>query len=121
MNNNKNLGLRSRTNSFGYAIRGLAQIFREEPNVKLHAIATVVAIAAGLIRHISKTEWIAIIIAIGLVWITETLNTCIERLCDFACNRQLHPEIKIIKDIAAGAVLLAAVVSVTIGIIVFFI
>lgn len=115
----KNSGFTSRKNSFYYAFNGLARIFREEPNAKLHALATVLAITAGYFRHIGKTDWLFIVAAIGLVWITEALNTCIEKLCDFACNNQWHPTIKIIKDISAGAVLLASIVSVVIAVIVF--
>jgi diacylglycerol kinase len=120
MNNNKTMGITSRKNSFVYAFSGLVRIFREEPNAKLHAIATLAAIAAGIALHITPMEWIAIVVAIALVWITEALNTCIEKLCDFACDNKIHPAIKVIKDISAGAVLIAALASVAIGIIVFF-
>jgi diacylglycerol kinase len=112
--------LRSRGNSFMYAMQGLHQLFKEEPNARLHAVATVGIVIAGVVRHITPGQWIAIIFAIGLVWITEAINTCIEKLCDFSCNNEIHPAIKIIKDISAGAVLIAAIVSVITGIIVFF-
>src|SRR5947207_14497669 len=99
----KNLSLKSRKNSFVYAIAGLRQLFKEEPNARLHALATIIAVAAGFVRHISLTQWLALVIVIGLVWITEQLNTCIERLCDYACDNKTHPAIKIIKDVSAGA------------------
>jgi diacylglycerol kinase len=120
MEQNKNMSISSRRNSFYFALSGLKQIFNEEPNVKLHTVATLIAIVAGIIKHIGAGQWIAIIVAIGLVWITEALNTCIEKLCDFSCGNEFHPAIKIIKDIAAAAVLISAVVSVAIGVIVFF-
>jgi diacylglycerol kinase (ATP) len=120
MEPNKNMSLRSRGNSFKYAFNGLYQIFRYEPNARLHAIAASGVITAGCIMHISPAKWIALVFAIGMVWITEALNTCIEKLCDFACDNKLHPAIKIIKDIAAAAVLIAAGVSIVAGIIVFF-
>jgi diacylglycerol kinase len=110
----------SRRNSFRYAWQGLRQLVRQEPNAKLHAVATVIAIAAGFIRHISAGQWTALIIAIGLVWITEALNTCIEMVCNILCDNKFHPQVKIIKDIAAGAVLIAAGVSVVVGIVIFF-
>jgi diacylglycerol kinase len=120
MERKKNMGFTSRKNSFYYAFSGLRSIFKQEPNVRLHALATVAAITAGCFRHITKGEWLAIVVAIGLVWITEALNTCIERLCDFACDNKIDPAIKVIKDIAAGAVLIAATIAVIIAVIVFF-
>ena len=111
--------VRSRGKSFSYAINGLLQLFRLEPNAKLHTLATVGVIIAGLLRHIGHWQWVALIFAIGLVWITESLNTCIEKLCDFCCENKFHPAIKIIKDISAAAVLIAAIASVATGIIVF--
>ena len=114
------MSLTSRKNSIINAFEGLRQLFMLEPNAKLHAAATVVVIVAGIARHIQPMQWMALLFAIGLVWITEALNTCIEKLCDFACENKWHPAIKVIKDIAAGAVLVAAMVSVGIGVIVFF-
>ncbi len=119
MEQKKSLSAGSRANSFVHAFRGLRQMFKQEPNAKLHALATVVVIAAGIVRHIGAAQWMAIIFAIGLVWITEAVNTCIEELCDFNCDNKIHPAIKVIKDISAGAVLIAALVSLGIGLIVF--
>ena len=116
---NKNMSIRSRGNSFIYAINGIRLLLRE-PNARIHALATVAVIAAGIARHINSTQWMAISIAISIVWITEALNTCIEKLCDYACNKEIHPAIKVIKDLAAGAVLIAAITSIVTGIIVFF-
>ncbi len=120
MEQKKTMLFNSRRKSFSYAFQGLRLIFKQEPNVKLHTIATIIAIIAGIIRHLSPMQWAVIIFAIGLVWITEALNTCIEKLCDFCCENTIHPSIKIIKDIAAAAVLISAFVSVAVGIIVFF-
>jgi len=120
MDQKKTMSVHSRIRSFGYAFNGISQVFKQEPNAKLHLLATLLAITAGIIRHINLTQWVAIIFAIALVWITEAFNTCLEQLCDFCCNKEFHPSIKIIKDISAGAVLIAALTSVVIGIIVFF-
>jgi len=106
------MSVRARRNSFAYAWAGLVQLFKLEPNAKLHALATLLAIAAGIARHITVMQWSAIVFAIGLVWITEALNTCIEKLCNLWCDNKWHPEVKIIKDIAAGAVLVATLASV---------
>ncbi len=120
MEPDKTMSVNSRKNSFSHAFSGLSQLFKQEPNAKIHALATIVAIVAGIVRHISSMQWAAIVLAIGLVWITEAMNTCIEKLCNLWCDNKWHPEIKVIKDIAAGAVLIAALVSVAIAISVFF-
>jgi diacylglycerol kinase len=119
MEPNKKMNFISRKKSFSYAFNGLYQLYRQEPNAKIHTIATLAAIIAGVVRHISVMQWAAIVFAIALVWITEALNTCIERLCNLWCDNKWHPEIKLIKDIAAGAVLISAFVSIAIGILVF--
>jgi diacylglycerol kinase len=119
MEKKKSMSARARGNSFVHAFRGIS-IIMKEPNTVLHAIITVIVIGCGFARQLNGTNWIAIIFAIGLVWVTEAINTCIERLCDHSCEGQFHPAIKIIKDVAAGAVLLAAITSAAIGVIVFF-
>ena len=81
------------------------------------AVAIVVTFV-GWWLDISKTEWLFQILAIGLVLVAESLNTCIEKLCDF-----VHPEqdknIGFIKDIAAGAVSFAAITAVIIGLLIY--
>ena len=119
MDQRKNLSFTSRRRSLSHALNGLAILFRQEPNAKLHAAATLTVIILGIVRHISPMQWIALVFAIGIVWITEAINTCIERLCDFSCDNKYHPTIKIIKDIAAGSVLVASIVSIAVGVIVF--
>ena len=119
MDQKKNMTVSSRAKSFSYAVNGIFLLLKQEPNAKLHAFATVAVIIAGFIRHIGPWQWAALSFAIGIVWITEALNTCIEKLCDFCCDNKFHPSIKIIKDISAAAVLIAALVSISIGIIVF--
>ena len=111
---------RARLFSFVYAIRGIGSLIRQEPNARLHAVATVLAIALGCYRHITRLEWIALTIVIALVWIAEALNTCVEMLCDLWCEGEYHPQVKIIKDIAAAAVIIAALCALVTGIIIFF-
>jgi len=120
MTQKKNLSAKSRGKSFAYAFNGLAQLIKQEPNARIHAIVTIAVIIAGFAKHINRWQWVALFFAIGLVWITEALNTCIEELCNFSCENKWHPAIKTIKDISAAAVLIAAIVSVGVGIIVFF-
>lgn len=113
------MGLRSRGNSFSYAIQGLKSLVLQEPNAKIHLMATVLVIIAGVIRDISPERWLALVFAIAIVWITEALNTCVEMLCNLFCEGQYHPVVKVIKDISAGAVLIAALASVVTAVIVF--
>jgi diacylglycerol kinase len=119
MQPNKSIHPRSRFNSFGYAITGIRSLVRLEPNAVLHTIATFAAIVLGFYRHISRGEWIALAIVITLVWLAEALNTCIEILCDLWCKGEYHPQVKIIKDIAAAAVLIASICAVITGAIIF--
>ncbi len=109
----------SRAKSFTYATNGIYQLLRQEPNAKLHAAATLVAVTAGAVQHLGAWRWAALLMAIALVWITEAINTCIEKLCDHVCDNKFHPTIKIIKDIAAAAVLFSALAAVGIGIVIF--
>jgi diacylglycerol kinase len=119
MEGEKSLSLRSRSNSFRYAIAGIIKLIRQEPNMRIHAVVSVVVVIAGFVRDLSRWEWLGIVFAISLVWITEAVNTAIEMLCDIVCNNEYHPGVKIIKDISAGAVLLAAIASVVIALLVF--
>ena len=85
-----------------------------------HALLfSAVVIIAGIVRDLSRWEWLGIVFAISLVWISEAVNTAIEMLCNIVCNNEYHPGVKIIKDISAGAVLLAAITSVVTALIVF--
>jgi len=117
---NKPFSLRARAGSFRYALRGLAHLFVQEHNMRIHLAATVVAVTAGFIKGLGPKEWVAICIAIALVWITEALNTAVEMMCDLFGRNMYHPSIKIIKDVAAAAVLIAALLSVVIAFFVFF-
>ncbi len=115
----KSISPAARGNSFRHALSGIRLLVINEPNAKLHAAATIVAVAAGFILHINYTRWAILVIAIAVVWVAEALNTCVERLCDFACDNKYHPAIKVIKDISAAAVLIAALASLLTGILIF--
>lgn len=104
--------------AFKYAFHGLFIFFRSDPNGKLELCFATIAIATGFILHISVQEWLVIILCITMVISLEMINASIEKLCDMV-EPAIHPTIKFIKDIAAGAVLLSAVASLTIGLIIF--
>ncbi len=117
MNINKH-GIRKRIKSFGYAFAGLLYLVKAEPNARIHLVATIVAIALSIFFKISAFEWMIILIVIGLVWAMEAINTAIEKLSD-----HLFPETnetaRIAKDVAAGAVLVCALVALACGAIIF--
>ena len=108
----------ARLKSFTYAGQGLQALFRTEHNAWIHFVLTVAALVAAFVLHISRGEWLALIIAFGLVWMAELFNTCIEKTMDFL-SEERHPQIKIIKDLAAAAVLVAALVAFFVGLIIF--
>ncbi|MGN6419139.1 MAG: diacylglycerol kinase family protein [Pseudobacter sp.] len=115
---NEKFSLRARTDSFGYAFKGLRNLLRYEHNARVHLVATVVVAIAGFLLEIQSWEWVVICFAMGFVWVTEILNTCIERIMDYLSTEQ-DPRIGVIKDLAAGAVLVSAVTAVVAGAIVF--
>lgn len=106
-----------RFRSFVYAGRGLRLLFHEH-NTWIHLTATICVVVVGLWVSLSFVQWAIAIILLGGVWIAEALNTAVERLCDHVTPEQ-HPEIGRIKDIAAAAVLMAAITAVAAGLCIF--
>jgi undecaprenol kinase/diacylglycerol kinase (ATP) len=104
--------------SFGYAFNGLGRAIRSEQNMKVHIIAAIAAITGGFVLRISTTEFIAVLICIGLVIAFEMFNTAVEKLCDFV-SVERHTQIKVIKDLSAGAVLIMAIIAFIIGLVIF--
>ena len=111
--------LQKRLNSFKFAFAGIKELFLTEPNAKVHLFVAVIVIIAGIFLSFSATEWILIIFAIAFVFVTEAINTALEAAVDLI-TQDIHPLAKKAKDIAAGAVLIAAVAAVLIGSIVVF-
>jgi diacylglycerol kinase len=104
--------------SFGYAFNGITAFLRCEPHALIHVAATIAVAAAGCWYRIAAPEWLWIILAIALVWVAEMMNTAIEKIMDHLSPQQ-HPGVKFIKDVAAGAVLVAALAAATIGAVIF--
>lgn len=109
---------KGRARSFVYAASGIAAFFRREQNARIHGVASILVLLLSYRMGVTRAEALALLFSIALVWITEMINSCIERVMDFVCMRQ-DPRIKIIKDIAAGAVLIAALAAVATGALVF--
>jgi diacylglycerol kinase (ATP) len=106
--------LSARLRSFGYAFRGLRILLQTQQNARIHAVATVLVVAAAVILRISLVEWGLIMLAILSVWVAEAINTAIEFLVDLV-SPEPHPLAGNAKDVAAGAVLAAAIGSAVIG------
>ncbi len=109
--------LSARLRSFGHAFRGLKVLLQTQHNARIHAAATVLVVAAGVTLRISPAEWAAIVLAAVCVWAAEALNTSIEFLVDLA-SPELHPLAAKAKDVAAGAVLVAAIGALIVGVLV---
>ncbi len=104
--------------SFGYAFSGLWYALRTQRNMRVHLLIAVLAIVLGIVLHISAVEFALIFVAITAVFIAEMFNTVFELCVDLA-SPEYHPLAKIAKDVAAGAVLLNAMLAVVIGLFVF--
>ena len=111
--------IRKRILSFRYAFQGIETLFRETPNIRLQLAAAIAAVIMGFLLHISRGEWLALIIVIGGVLAMEALNSALEVLSDYTCKKEIHPAIRKVKDLMATAVLIAAMVSLVVGIIIF--
>lgn len=108
----------SRYNSFKFAFKGLASVFRSEPNMHLHVMASIVVLVMAYRFEVTRTEWCILVFCIGLVWMAETFNTAIETLTNLV-SPEPHLLAGKTKDLAAGAVLLAAITAAIVGTIVF--
>ena len=117
MNSHK-FSLSKRLKSFSYAFNGLRILLSEEHNSLIHLVASVIAVLAGVILHISLYEWIAVCFAIGFVFAMELVNTAFENLSDLVSPQQ-NTSIKVVKDVAAAAVFMAALSALIVGMIVF--
>jgi diacylglycerol kinase len=104
--------------NFQYALHGLLAALRSEKNLRFHVISAVLVTVAGIFFKIQLFEWLMIIFCIALVISMELMNTALEALCN-AFTKDQHPAIKLVKDIAAAAVLVAAVGFAVTGIIIF--
>ena len=92
-------------------------LLRTQANARIHLLATGLVIAAGFALHVTRAEWIALAFAIGIVWVAEGVNTAIEILAD-RITRDRDEQIGRAKDVASGAVLLAAITAAVVGLIV---
>lgn len=114
----KKFSFRQRGNSFVYAFNGLKTAFTSEHNMWIHALCTLAAIIVGFVFKINAVEWMMIVMSMALVWMAELMNTALEKAMDFI-STETHPQIKLVKDIAAAGVLITALAAAVIGGIIF--
>ena len=108
----------ARLKSFKYAYDGFKAFVKKEHNARVHLFFTVMVIMAGFYFQLDVSEWITIVFAIALVFITEILNTSLEEIANFICAEE-NSKIKNIKDLAALAVLISAIAAVILGAIIY--
>lgn len=104
--------------SFGYAFQGIFNTICTERNIKIHCAAAILVTIFGIWLQISKTEWMICFILFGLILALELVNTAVEATVDLFTEER-KPLAKKAKDAAAGAVLIAAIFAVVIGILIF--
>ncbi len=106
--------LKERTLSFKNAFEGLAYSLKTQKNAWIHAIISIFVVVLSFLFELTLQEWIPIVIVIGLVWMAELLNTVLETMVDII-SPEIHPLAKIAKDVGAAFVLVAAILSVLVG------
>lgn len=103
--------------SFRHAFAGLGYALRTQRNARIHLLIAAGVVALGLRLGLSRWEWVVIALTIGFVLVAELFNTVVEAVVDLA-SPEIHPLARVAKDVAAGAVLLAAILSVVIGLLI---
>ena len=104
--------------SVGFALNGLLHLIRYERNFQIHAVALIGVCSAGFLFGITSSEWLVILLISALVMGLEAINTAIEHICDLY-STEANERIKKIKDLAAGAVLIAALFALCIAVVLF--
>lgn len=110
--------IKGRLKSVGFAVKGAFKLITTEHSVMVQSSLAVFMIIAGFYFEISREEWMIQILAFGLVLSVEALNTAVEKIADFI-HPEFHNKIGFIKDIAAGAVMFAAMAAVAVGLLIY--
>ena len=105
--------------SFQLALVGLKHVLKTERNMKIHLAFATLAIVASIVFKISTMEFLFVIFAITIVLTAEAANTAFELLLDFIHGDKYHPDVKLLKDVAAGGVFIAALSAFAIGMLIF--
>lgn len=107
----------NRVESFQYAFAGIWHTLKTQRNAQIHTGIALLIILVGIFFRLQPTEWAILTLTIGFVISTEMLNTVAEAAMDYATT-DFDPQVKIVKDVAAGAVLIAAITAVVVGILI---
>jgi undecaprenol kinase len=110
--------IRRHTISFKHSLDGLVFAFTNHPNLRVHLLAAILAISAGIYFHLNNLEWVILLFTITLVIVAEMINTSIESVVDLLVSEH-RLSAKIAKDVSAGMVLLTSILAIIIGIILF--
>ena len=108
---------KSRLSAFRYAFSGWWYVLRTQRNAWIHLVATIMTVTLGLWLSLVPQDWAILLLAIGLVWTAEFINTGIEAIVDLA-SPEKHPLAQVGKDVGAAAVLIAALIAVLVGILI---
>jgi diacylglycerol kinase len=108
----------SRMRSIHFAMQGIIRVIRHEHNARIHLVAAAITSGLGLLLRISRVEWMVVLLCIALVIVTEIVNTALEKLVDLV-SPEINEQAREIKDISAAAVLVAAVIALITGMILF--
>lgn len=117
MNNERNFFL-NRIKAITYAAKGFWILITSEHSIIAQVVIGIIMTIIGFLMHLSATEWMFQIMAIGLILVAESLNTAIEKMADFI-HPDFHKKIGRIKDISAGAAFFAAIIAIIIGLIIY--
>jgi len=120
MNNKKSskFSIKKRGQSFGFAFNGIVQTFKNEHNFWIHLAVMLLVIIFGFALNVSTNEWLVIILCFGTVLSAEIFNSAIENLTDLVSPEQ-NSKAGLVKDMAAGAVLVSAIAAAIVGLIIF--
>ena len=113
----KVLSIKRLRKSFGYAFKGIDDVISNEPNMKIHVSVAILVVIMAFLLKISMIEWIILVLLIGLVLAAEVINTTIENLVDMY-TKEYNEKAKVVKDTAAGTVLILAITAAIIGLII---
>ncbi len=110
---------KKRINSFGFAFNGIWHSFKSEAHLKIHFLTALLVVVCGFYFGATPVEWTILLICCGFVIALELFNSALEKLCDLVTTEH-NPKIKYVKDVMAGAVLIASVTAALVGILIFY-
>lgn len=109
--------LLSRFHAFGHAFRGWGHVVQTQQNAWIHSLIASIVIAVGVWLELTSRDWAILVLTIAMVFTAEFINTAIEAIVDLASPSH-HPLAKVGKDVGAGAVLVAALAAIIVGLLI---